>query len=467
MRCASRTASARDRCRRASHITSRSARISSSWRSGSRTISPRTSPADRSRAISARTSPSTGRVSATRSDGLQYVIPLGDGAFGEGRFGGRSLRPSFFVARPGAVPQGPDDPEGGRRMIRPIGSLVVLAAIAALPLFAAAQVKAGATAADVAIYAAPDRMQKIMQARKKEGELNIYTSAQQDDMGALVNAFEKKYGIKVNIWRASSEKVLQRAVQEARGNRNTMDIAETNGPELESMHREKILTVVKSPHLADLIAPAIRPHGEWLGTRLHVFVQAYNTKLVKKEELPKTWEDLANPKWKGKLGIEQEDSDWLAGEFAELGEAKAMKVFKDIVDKNGVSVRKGHTLLAQLVVSGEIPMALTVYNYKAEQLKNKGAPIDWFSIGPAIPRPNGVGGLKKAPHPHAAVLFYEFESSPEGQKILAGRHLVPTSKKVDTPLNKIPMKFVDARVQLDEFQKWEKLYADLFTKGAK
>ena len=334
---------------------------------------------------------------------------------------------------------------------------------AALPL--AAQVKQGATAMDVATYAGADRAQKILEGAKKEGELTIYTSAQQDDMGALVSAFEKKYGIKVTMWRSSSEKVLQRAVQEARGNRHTMDVAETNGPEMEALSREKILTAVKSPYLADLIAPAVRPHGEWVGTRLNVFVQAYNTKLVKKEELPKTWEDLAQPKWKGRLGIEQEDSDWLAGEFAELGEAHAMKVFKDMVAANGVSVRKGHTLLTQLVVSGEIPLALTVYNYKAEQLKNKGAPIDWFSIGPAIARPNGVGVAAKAPHPHAAVLFFDFEISEEGQKILAGRDFVPTSKKVDTPLNKIPMKFVDARVALDEYQKWEKLYEELFRKA--
>jgi iron(III) transport system substrate-binding protein len=339
-------------------------------------------------------------------------------------------------------------------------ALIAAAVLAVLP--AAAQVKPGATAVDVATYAGPDRMQKIIEGAKKEGELTIYTSAQPDDMGALVSAFEKKYGIKVSVWRSSSEKVLQRAVQEARANRHTMDIAETNGPELESMHREKLLCAVKSPHLADLIAPAIRPHGEWVGTRLNVFVQAYNTKAVKKEDLPKTWEDLANPKWKGKLGIEQEDSDWLAGQFAEMGDARAQKVFNDIVKTNGISVRKGHTLLTQLVASGEIPLALTVYNYKAEQLKQKGAPIDWFHIGPAIARPNGVAVSRNAPHPHAAVLFYDFEISEEGQKILAGRDFVPASKKVDTPLNKIPMKFVDARVALDEYQKWEKLYDELF-----
>ena len=110
----------------------------------------------------------------------------------------------------------------------------------------------------------------------------------------------------------------------------------------------------------------------------------------------------------------------------------------------GMSVRKGHTLLAQLVVSGEVPLALTVYNYKAEQLKKQGAPIDWFVIGNAIARPNGIGVARKAPHPHAAVLFYDFELSPEGQQIIANLEFVPTSKKVDTPLNKVPMAFVDA-----------------------
>jgi iron(III) transport system substrate-binding protein len=336
---------------------------------------------------------------------------------------------------------------------------------AAAALFSAGaigQIKPNATAAEVALYAGADRLQKLIEGAKKEGELDIYTSAQSNDMGALTAAYEKKYGVKVSMWRASSEKVLQRAVAEARAGRNAMDVAETNGPEMESMHREKILQAVKSPHLADLIPQALRPHGEWVGTRLNVFVQAYNTKAVRKQDLPKRWEDLLDPKWKGRLGIEQEDSDWLAGLFADIGEAKGTRLFKEIVAKNGISVRKGHTLLAQLVVSGEIPFALTVYNYKAEQLKNKGAPIGWLAIGNAIARPNGVGVARQAPHPHAAVLFYDFEISQEGQEILAKRDFVPTSRKVDTPLNKLPMKFVDARVTLDEYDKWVNLYGDIF-----
>jgi len=318
------------------------------------------------------------------------------------------------------------------------------------------------TAADAGLYAGPDRLHRLIEGAKKEGELNLYTSAQSDDLGAVAGAFEKKYGVKVNMWRASSEKVLQRALAEARANRHTMDVAETNGPEMESMHREQILQAIKSPHHSELIAPALRPHGEWVGTRLNVFAQAYNTKAIRKQDLPNRWEDLLDPKWKGKLGIEQDDMDWLAGMFAEIGEAKGTKLFKEIVAKNGISVRKGHTLLTQLVVSGEVPLALTVYNYKAEQLKGKGAPIDWFAIGTAIARPNGVGVARRAPHPYAAVLFYDFEISEEGQRILAERDFVPTSKKVDTPLNKLALKFVDPSVTLDEYEKWAKLYEEIF-----
>ena len=329
----------------------------------------------------------------------------------------------------------------------------------------AAKPVASTSVADLATYDAPDRLQKLIGGAKREGEITIYTSAQTSDLGPVVEAFEKKYGLRASVWRTGSEAVLNCALQEARAGRFTVDVVETNGPELEALERERIFQAVKSPYHADLIAPAIRPHGGWVGTRLNVFVQAYNTKLVKKEELPKTWEELLDPKWKGRLGIEQEDSDWLAGIFGELGEERAQRVFKGIVSANGVSVRKGHTLLTQLVASGEVPVALTVYNYKAEQLRREGAPIDWFTIGNAIARPNGIGVARRAPHPHAAVLFYDFELSEEGQKIIAAREFVPTSRKIDTPLNKVPMTFVDARVSLDEYDKWRNLYTDLFVAG--
>lgn len=347
-----------------------------------------------------------------------------------------------------------------------LAALLAGAGIAFPIASAPAHAQAPADSSKIAQMQGADRQQRLAEGARKEGELTLYTSAPVDDVAVLTEAFEKKYGVKVKVWRAGSEKVLQRAVTEARAGRFDVDIIDTNGPEMEGLHREKLLVEVKSPHLGDLIPQAIQPHREWVGTRLNIFTAAYNTKLVKKEDLPKSYEDLLNPKWKGKLGIEAEDFDWFSGVIGELGEARGLKLFRDIVAANGISVRKGHTLLTNLVVSGEVPLALTVYNYKAEQLKNKGAPIDWFAFLPAIARPNGSGMLRRSPHPHAAVLYFDFMLS-DAQDLLLKRDFIPTSKKTKTPLNQMPMKFVDPKVILDQEAKWNKLYQEIIVKQSK
>jgi iron(III) transport system substrate-binding protein len=316
------------------------------------------------------------------------------------------------------------------------------------------------TAQDVALYEAADRNERILEAAKKEGKLTVYTSMAAEDMQMLSEIFEQKYGIKVTTYRASSEDVLQRVVQESRAKRYDADIVETNGPEMEAIFRENLLQEVKSPFFKDLIPEAILPHKQWVATRLNIFVQAYNTTKVKKEELPKTWEDLLDPKWKGRIGIEGSDQDWYAAVVKDLGEDKGTKLFKDIAAKNGFSVRKGHTLLTQLVASGEVPFALTVYNYKAQQLKTQGAPVDWFAVEPAYARPNGVGMLRNSTHPNAAMLFYDFMITDAQQKLL-DKEFVPTSKLIKTPLTDLKMKFIDPAITLDEKSKWDKLFTDM------
>jgi len=316
-----------------------------------------------------------------------------------------------------------------------------------------------ATAQDPASYQGPDRQERLVAGAKKEGEFVMYTSAQADDIGAVAKAFEQKYGVKVTMWRAGSEKVLQRAVAEARGGRFAVDVIETNGPELEMLQREGLLQRVASPHLADMLPVAVRPHGEWVGTRLNVFALAYNTKKVKKDELPKSYADLADPRWKGRLGVEADDQDWLAGVLAQMGDNGA-QVFRDIVKTNGVSVRRGHTLLTQLVASGEVPLALTVYNYKAEQLKNQGAPIDWFVIGKAPARANGVGVARRAPHPNAALLFYEYLLG-EGQQYFVTMDYVPSNAKMASPLKGVRIVQSNPARSLDESEKWGALFQQI------
>jgi iron(III) transport system substrate-binding protein len=323
---------------------------------------------------------------------------------------------------------------------------------------------AQSTIADIALYQRENRQQMLIEGAKKEGELNYYQS--RIDIGPVIDAFTKKYGIKVKMWRSSGENVLQRVLTEARAGRFDVDIVDTSAPVLEALHREKMMQQVRSPFHADLMPEAIPAHKEWVGTTLHVFVQAYNTEKVKKEDLPKTYQDLLDPKWKGRLGIEAADEHWFATVVQELGQEKGTKLFRDIVTTNGISVRKGHTLLANLVGSGEVPLALTTYNYSSEQMKEKGVPIESFIIPPAIYEFISMGVMKKAPHPHAAMLFYDFMLN-EGQEILAKRHYVMASNKIESPVKKMPLKFIDPALVLDKKEQWLKAYEDNVTKPAK
>ena len=335
---------------------------------------------------------------------------------------------------------------------------LVLAAALFFLAAATAQAQSGPTLAELAMYSGPDRTQRLIAGAKKEGVVNIYSSVTVDDMKVLSAAFEKKYGIKLQAWRASSESILQRALVEYRGGRYDVDAVETSAAEMESLHRERLLQEVKSPHLADIVPAALRPHREWVGDRLNIISAGYNTNLVRKGEAPKSYADLLDPRWKGRLGIEADDAIWFGALAREMGEEKTIKLFRDIVRTNGLSVRKGHTLLANLVISGEVPFALTLYHYKAEQLKNSGAPLEWYVMPPGFARFLGTGVMRRAPHPHGAVLFMDFMLF-EAQQVLLNRDFTPTNMKVK-PLD-VPFNVIDPAQMLDEGDKWQKLYHDI------
>jgi len=322
------------------------------------------------------------------------------------------------------------------------------------------------TVAEIAAYQGADRTARLVEGARKEGTLTLYGSAPVDDLAAVTAAFEKAYGVKVRMWRASSENIVQRAVTEARGGRFDADAFETNDPEMEALHREGLLQDVNSPHVAELIPAAVPAHKEWIGTRVNIFSAAYNTRLVRKEELPRSYADLIDPKWKGRLGIEAEDLDWFAAVVAGLGEADGLKLFHDIVAANGVSVRKGHTLLTNLVISGEVPLALTVYQYKAAQLRDAGAPIEVLALPPVVARFQGIGVARRAPHPHAAVLFADFMLS-EAQPLLLKRDFLPANIRINPSLTQMNLSFIDPARVLDEHDKWAKLYKEIFVSKSK
>jgi iron(III) transport system substrate-binding protein len=313
----------------------------------------------------------------------------------------------------------------------------------------------------------PARAARLLDGAKKEGELMLYHVMPAIDMAPVIEAFTKKYGIPVKTWRSSSETVLQRVITESHGARFVVDLVENNSPELEAMHRERLLQAVNSPSHQDIIPEALPEHREWVGNTIDVFVQAYNTNLIKKEDLPKSYSDLLDPKWKGRLGLEAADQNWFAMLSQELGQEKVEKLFRSIVELNGISVRSGHSQLANMVAAGEVPLALTVLNYTPPQLKLKGAPIDSFILSPGIAYFRGIALLKKSPHPFAALLFYDFLQSEEGQQILVNRSKFSVNKKLTNLKEKIPLKYIDPAKALDNAERWTRSYEEIVTKRAK
>ncbi|MDB5880316.1 MAG: putative transporter substrate-binding protein [Ramlibacter sp.] len=335
-------------------------------------------------------------------------------------------------------------------------------------LSVAALATAGTAAAQgsLATYEGADRMDKIVAAAKKEGTLTLYTTIAEKDLPTLIKPFESKYGIKVNVWRAGTDKVLQRTLVEAKANRHEVDVVHFGSPEMEALAREKVLQPVNSPAYRDLVAGAVPKHRMWAATLLSVWVQAYNTNLIKKADLPRTYQDLLDPKWKGKLGIEAKDEDWFASVMDVMGgKEKGLKFFQDLVARNGIAPHKGHTLLTNMVVSGEVPLALTVYNYMPEQAKRKGAPIDWFALEPAFARSNAVGVARQSPHPAAGLLFHEYMLT-DAQQLMTTIDYVPSNTKVTSPLKGVKIVITDPAGSLDDADKWGAMFDETVLKRA-
>lgn len=322
-------------------------------------------------------------------------------------------------------------------------------------------------AAAAAWAQAPDaRMRQLIDGARREGTVTVYHSSQTEDLKPVFDAFAKKYGVKVTDWRSSSENVVQRIIRESAAGRHDVDFIENNLPEMEALRREKLLRRIDSP-VYDQLRPGMAPeHHDFATSTLDVFVLAYNTQKVKKEELPKTYQDLLDPKWKGRLGVEVDDEGWFGTLTEQLGGDKGVKLFRDIAANNGFSVRKGHTLLAKLVASGEVPLALDVYSYKPPQLKKKGEPIDWFVIDPVIVQMHGVAVHKDAPHPNAAELLYEFFLG-EGQPLLAAKDFTPSNRNAPSAFDNVNLHPVNPGDAIDKDKQWTKLYQENVTRLSK
>ena len=340
---------------------------------------------------------------------------------------------------------------------------LVLLGLAVAPASFAVESTPGVLA--VASYQGADRTERMIAEARKEGELMLYSSITQEDQLRLAADFKRRYGITVKSWRGSQANILQRVLSEMRGGRFEVDVMETNAPQLEVLARAELLQKMDSPFVEQELLPETMPaHGEWAPDRLNLLVYAYNTNAVKPADLPKSWQDLLDPKWKGRIGMESTNVEWFAALIDSLGEKPGLDLFRRMGD-NGVAVRTGHTHSTGRVIAGEIPVFFGVFSHDVDRMKVKGAPIDWFVLPPAIVVPSAVAVSRRAPHPHAAALFYDYMLT-EGQRLYTEVHRVPANKKYDTHVRRLvrdgkPIKVVNSQEAVDDYEKWHALYKRL------
>jgi iron(III) transport system substrate-binding protein len=254
-------------------------------------------------------------------------------------------------------------------------------------------------------------------AAKREGEVAYYASMNLSEANALIGEFEKRFPfIKVKLNRTGSEKLLTRILTEARAKKTFADVIQTVEFSMHIFNRRGLLARYM-PQANSLYPKDFKEEGFWTTVYYNSYVTAYNTRLVSARALPKTYNDLLDAKWKGKLMMEGTKAEWFAGMLQILGQEPGLNYMRALA-RQQPSPREGHELLAQLVAAGEGVFDINIPAASVERMKERGAPIDWTALGPVPSTMVGAGVAAQAPHPNAARIFLDFLLSREGQKLM-------------------------------------------------
>lgn len=301
---------------------------------------------------------------------------------------------------------------------------------------------------------------ELVERAEAEGKLSIYTS--NSDLEDLALAFEDAYDVDVDVYRANSETVLARLLQESEADRGGVDLVESHVGEMELLAAEGLLVPYDSGVTDSLRAGAAYP--SWTATRFNGFVMAWNTDRTGAGGPPSSWEDLAEDRWRGEVAFEIGDFDWyvtLWHHFVDEGRTpeEADALFEAMTD--GARAVDGHTQLAELLGAGELTVAATAFNHSVDDQIEAGAPVRWRpAVEPVVIKAAGIGVLKDAPHPAAAALFYEW-SLTEGQALLVEDHRIPAVVGGEDPLADVEVIEVDPALLAEEGEKWSRRYQEL------
>jgi iron(III) transport system substrate-binding protein len=310
------------------------------------------------------------------------------------------------------------------------------------------------------------RERRLLQlARAEGGVVEWYTSLSAPISEAVEEAFEERYpDLEVNRYRASSETLAQRLLEEWRAGRAGADVVETNGTEmLHFQHRKTILVPYgKSPYRAAV--PRYARFDTWTGSRVEKFIVAWNRDRLPAGGPPRTFEDLAGPRFRGRLSMEPTDIDWYAQLWTYLrstqkwSAARIDRMFAGIARNSMVT--NGHTTQATLLAAGQFAAVVSAHAVSVKNVIEDGAPLAYRPfVAPVIQRPQGVGIAYRLRHPAGALLFYDWLLSPAGQRTLRSHNAEPARRNMGDPeFRGAKVVFMNLRPIVSQWARWSRRY---------
>ena len=292
-----------------------------------------------------------------------------------------------------------------------------------------------ATVEEVALMKSASREKVLIEGAKKEGKLMFYTGLIVDQVVRPVKAaFEKEYPfVQVEFFRGNAERLAQKMLAEYQAKRYDVDVVSGSATST-IVQRAGFMQRFYSPHIAEYPAELKDSKGFWGSTNVYFMTLGYNTRNVRAADLPKTYEDLLNPRWKGQMmwstsrgsGAPQFIGNIFASMGQEAGKAYLQKLKQQNIAKSTASARQ----ILDMVIAGEYPIAIQIFNHHAYISKVAGAPVDWQPLEPVTATNNTIGVAKNAPHPYAAMLFIDFVLSRQGQKVFQASNYLPAHPEV-------------------------------------
>jgi iron(III) transport system substrate-binding protein len=356
-----------------------------------------------------------------------------------------------------------------------LAGLSLAALLPAAPGFIATPRAQGAD--EILTYQGPDREQKLIEGAKKEGQVVIYAAMIVNQaLRPIADTFGKKYPfVKVTYWRAESEGIATKVAAEVRANNVVADVVEGTGVGEEAV-AANLLVPYSTPAIEAYPQKYRDPNHMWTPTRLSYFGLAYNTKLVTADKAPKSYQDLLDPAWQGKMAWRIGSSSGTALFLTNLrlawGEEKARQYFEKLKDQKIVNFGAGSArTLVDRVIAGEYPIALNIFAHHPLISKAKGAPVDSRLLDPAPSTAATMGVVRGVRHPYAAMLLIDFILSKEGQQILLNADYFPADPAIAPSallapvvprIAGVPEDFVGPDKLLKYNDSSEKLFQDLF-----